>query len=103
MNSNKLSNFNAMIFDELDSAETKHPKFCDRLCESGGWSMVEKHYKEYNDNCKEYLGNMLFLEEFSEALNAYDHGDKQHCLQELAQCGAVILRMMEFVDKETKA
>ena len=92
-----------LICKEFEKACTKHPKFCDRLCESGGWSMVEKHYKEYNDNCKEYLGNMLFLEEFSEALNAYDQGEKQHCLQELAQCGAVILRMMQFVQDEMEA
>ena len=42
----------------------------------------------------------LFKEEFYEALNAYQKGDKEHALQELAQCGAVILRMMEVVDDE---
>jgi hypothetical protein len=35
-----------------------------------------------------------------EAFVAYKEGDKKHCLQELAQCGAVILRMMQFVQDE---
>jgi hypothetical protein len=33
-------------------------------------------------------------------MNAYQQGDKEHALQELAQCGAVIFRMMEFVESE---
>lgn len=35
-----------------------------------------------------------------EATEAWLQRDKEHCLEELAQCGAVILRMMEFVEKE---
>jgi hypothetical protein len=33
-------------------------------------------------------------------MNAYQQGDKEHALQELAQCGAVILRIMETIEKE---
>ena len=61
-----------MIYDELEKAEKKHPKFCD-------------HMTTYT----------LF-----ESLVAYKEGDKEHCLQELAQCGAVILRMMDFVKEQ---
>lgn len=39
-------------------------------------------------------------EEILEAFEAYKQGDLEHCLQELAQCGAVILRMMQFVQDE---
>ena len=48
----------------------------------------------------ESVDENVLLEEFAEAMNAYQHGDKKQCFQELAQCGAVILRMMEFVQKE---
>lgn len=42
----------------------------------------------------------ILMEEVAEAFNVYQHGDKEHALQELAQCGAVIIRMMEFVEGE---
>ena len=31
----------------------------------------------------------------------YQHGDKAQALQKFAQCGAVILRIMEFVEGES--
>ena len=40
------------------------------------------------------------MEEVAEAFAAYQQGDKEHALQELAQCGAVILRIMETIEKE---
>ena len=42
----------------------------------------------------------ILVEEINEAVVAFLQGDKEHCLQELSQCGAVILRMMEFVKEE---
>jgi hypothetical protein len=39
----------------------------------------------------------ILQEEITEAMLAFAEGDLSHCLQELAQCGAVILRTMEFV------
>ena len=36
-------------------------------------------------------------------MNAYKKGDKAHAMQELAQCGAVILRMMDYVQNEMEA
>jgi hypothetical protein len=39
-------------------------------------------------------------EEVYESIEAYLDGNLHFCMTELAQCGAVILRMMEFVQKE---
>ena len=40
------------------------------------------------------------MEEIAEAFNAYQHGDKQNALKEFSQCGAVIFRIMEHIQKE---
>ena len=48
---------------------------------------------------KEYADNVL-MEEVAEAFSAYQKGDKAQALQEFAQCGAVILRIMEKIEKE---
>lgn len=92
----------SMIIREHRNACKKHPKPFDILCEKGGWDMVAKHYKQANDSSETINGYMVLLEEVSEALEAYDKGELENCLTELAQCGAVILRMMQFVRDEIK-
>ena len=90
-----------MIYDELEKAEKKHPKFCDAITD-----VPIEDYRELEDSFKNensqapYYGDRILAEEFSEAFLAYLEGDKEHCLQELAQCGAVILRLMDFVKEE---
>lgn len=86
----------------FNEAVAKHPKLCDQLINpKTDWSWLELMQKHVNDvSAPPYYGENIFLEEFAEAMNAYQQGDKEHALQELAQCGAVILRMMEFVQKE---
>ena len=89
-----------MIHQELEKACAKHPKFCDELMPPGfDFSEDEKKWKKWNDEATTHYASDLFSEEFYEALNAYQQGDKEHCLQELAQCAAVILRMMQFVEE----
>ena len=44
-----------------------------------------------------YRDVAILHEEICKALEAYQKGEKAHALQELAQCGAVIIRMMDFV------
>lgn len=86
---------------EYVAACEKHPKFCDEVIPPGfDFSEEEKRWKKWNDEATIYYASDLFNEEFYEALNAYQQGDKEHALQELAQCGAVILRMMDFVQNE---
>lgn len=97
----KLNGYLVSIKEELQKAEKKHPKFCDELIPPGfDFDEDEKRWKKWNDEATTHYACDLFNEEFYEALNAYQHGDKAHALQELSQCGAVILRMMEVVDAE---
>lgn len=90
-----------MIYDELEKAEKKHPKLCDAMTD-----VTIEQYRELEDSIKKanshapYYGDDILSEEFNEAFVAYLEGDKDHCLQELAQCGAVILRLMDFVKEE---
>ena len=100
----KLKDFLFRIIDEHKVACRKHPKFCDFVVNPNtDWSWLEISQKRANDvSAPPYYGENILLEEFAEAMNAYQKGDKNHALQELAQCGAVILRIMETIEKEMK-
>lgn len=90
------------MYHEYWSAKEKHPKFCDAIIDptsSKSWAEAEYRVKLRNQRGPEYADNVL-MEEMAEALAAYEKGDKEHALQELAQCGAVILRIMETIEKE---
>lgn len=91
-----------LIEDELRHAVAKHPKFCDFVVNpKTDWSWLEITQKHANDvSAPPYYGENIILEEIAEAFNAYQHGDKQNALKEFAQCGAVILRIMETIEKE---
>ena len=100
----KLKGFLFKIIDEHKVACHKHPKFCDAIIEptsSKSWAEAEYRIKLRNQQGPEYADNVL-MEEMAEAFAAYEKGDKEHALQELAQCGAVILRIMETIEKEMK-
>ena len=94
-----------MIQAEYYKAVAKHPHFCDTfLSKLGGAKNL--------DVCLSILRHGLNLDasaqrvldiEILEALVEYNNGNLDACLTELAQCGAVILRMMEFVRKEKEA
>lgn len=90
------------IAREYWEAKEKHPKFCDFVVNPNtDWSWLEISQKHANDvSAPPYYGENIFLEEFAEAMNAFQQGDKEHALQEFAQCGAVILRIMETIEKE---
>ena len=89
-----------MIEAEFAAACEKHPKFCDVFAAPMSWESIERSLKTINSN-PPYCASELLDEEVAEAMVAHQQGDREHCLQELAQCGAVILRMMQFVE-ETK-
>lgn len=113
MNNKQLNEHLKTIKYELSYAEKKHTKFCDCL-DSGIKFFGSKNYQvarkslvedfqrdNYRLQQKNNLGAMDILnEEIHEACLSYVEGDLSHCLQELAQCGAVILRTMDFVKKE---
>lgn len=101
MNSEQFIKFRQMIESEFSKACIKHPKFCDKMTTYtlAGSRSAESMFKHYNSSAP-YYADELLKEELFEALTAYKEGDKAHCIQELAQCGAVILRMMDFVQNE---
>ena len=96
-----LNSFLIAIKTELKEAEGKHPKFCDEICDReidfGGFA---EYYKIVNDNSATHNANHILYEEVMDAMDAYNNKDYKQALKELAQCGAVILRMMEFVKKQ---
>ena len=98
----KLKGFLFKIIDEHKAASRKHPKFCDAVVNpKTDWSWIEISQKHANDvSAPPYYGENILLEEVAEAFNAYQKGDKAQALQEFAQCGAVILRIMETIEKE---
>lgn len=96
----KLKGFLFRIIDEHKAACLKHPKFCDKIKnENCDYRFFEARYKEHNSKGPYYALDLLH-EEIFEAMVAHQYNEKEHCLEELAQCGAVILRMMEVVDAE---
>ena len=93
-----------LICAEFEKACAKHPKFCDSMTNKSK-DAVRKALAELRIDNSEgpYYADRILHEEIAEALEAYLDGDLKHCLQELSQCGAVILRMMEFVQDEMEA
>lgn len=93
---------------ELARAKAKHPFFAHRAIDSldEGFAnslllmsrMVLKERIEIGD----VSGNDVILCELSEAKEAYSRKDYAHCTHELAQCAAVIIRMMEAVEEEAQ-
>lgn len=90
------------IENELRHAVAKHPKFCEGFIDDKTgmyWAYCEERIKARNEDHAPTAESVL-LEEVAEAFNAYQHGDKQNALKEFAQVGAVVLRCMEFIQKE---
>ena len=101
----KLKGFLFRIIDEHKAACRKHPDFASAIIDPSSrvsWAESEARIKLRNSRGPQCADNIL-MEEVAEAFNAYQHGDKQNALKEFAQCGAVILRIMEKIDEKGKA
>ena len=99
-----LKGFLFFVIDEHKAACRKHPEFCSAIIDpasSKSWIETERQIKLRNECGPEYA-DCILMEEMAEAFAAYEQGDKEHALQEFAQCGAVILRIMEKIEKEMK-
>ena len=101
MHTANKNKFLGMILDQLKKAEEKHPIFAD-VYSTKELRVVRKCLKDLRERNSDgpYKADTILYEEVAEATEAWLQRDKEHCLEELAQCGAVILRMMEFVEKE---
>lgn len=96
-----------MIEQEYAKACEKHPKFCDIMTRKSERYLArlealrKKHTTTIFKRKQVYSAEYILDEEIKEALHAYKANDYDLALQEFAQCGAVILRMMQYVE-ETK-
>ena len=91
------------VADALEHAKAEHPKFAQRLFLFGrledcsdylhSFRRELEHEKRTNSTC----AKTILTCEALEAEEAFMQGDYKHTLEELAQCGAVIVRMMEAV------
>ena len=99
----KENKFVFSILTELKKAKEKFPVFCDDFTGAREGFVLDEleHWRKVNSSAP-YHADAILNEEILEALEAYKQGDLKHCLQELSQCGAVIMRMMEYVAKEMK-
>lgn len=94
----------AAINKELTYAVGKHPHFADRFASSTTTLptvenlLAVAHAKSDAEGKSGDSFETTINEEVLESLEAYLKNDLDHAYQELAQCGAVILRAMEWVD-----
>lgn len=93
-----------LISSSLVKARTKHPKFCDVLTEGDKnyYEQLEDFIKNKNDNkdkAERTSADMILKEEIAEMFHAFTSGEKQKAKEEAADCIAVLVRIMEELDK----
>ena len=94
-----------MVEAELANAKRKHPHFIDHFT-----SVTAEEAGLCLDGLRAFLrtrvtfGEVAFQSvlmcEVLESIEAYTHGNFAHARQELAQCAAVCIRGMEFIEAE---
>lgn len=90
------------IFTELVKAVKKHPKFCDFAVDGRtDWAMLERMMKSKTE--APFFGENILLEEVAESMNAVKQGKLKEAYWELAQVGAVAIRLMKAVKAEAAA
>lgn len=97
----KYDDFLEMVMTEYKGAKEKHPVFADSFTAITTVEVAKRNenvLKSFNST-PPYLATHILNEEIAEAVTAYVQKDKPHCLQELAQCAAVIFRMADFVEE----
>ena len=94
-----------LVATELAAAKKKHPHFVDRMtCLSDVGADTHLNFARRSLDIEKKAGDVelrsVLVCEFYEALQAYTHCDLAHARQELAQCAAVCIRAMEYIEKE---
>lgn len=91
------------IIDQVRFAELKHPDFAKSFASTTTVlpavqnSLAVARAKSDSEAKEGYSFEATINEEILEALEAQLQGDYQHAYEELAQCGAVIIRAMEWI------
>lgn len=95
----------SLVLDELENAKRKHPHFIDDFCSLTS-SDSDRILSLHRERLAQYIDwkscdfHTVLLCEVYEAMQAYAHGDLAHARQELAQCAAVCIRGMEYIEGE---
>lgn len=89
------------------SAERKHPKICDNFCTKSKEDIASLlKIRQYLNDKAEGNGSSewyeVIREEVLEAVEAFNVGQYELCLKELAQVAAVAVRGMELVYRLTE-
>lgn len=109
MQTELLTTFTQMMLLELNKAESKYPVFCNNLFALDNDLQLTKlrlATARTRSNAEEeggYSFENTIQEELLEVLEAWGMKDYDACLEELAQCSAVILRAMEFVKQQSRS
>ena len=94
--------FLAKVDFAVVSAERKHPKICDEFCTKSKEDIASLlNIRRYLNDKAEGNGSSewyeVIREEVLEAVEAFNVGQYELCIKELAQVAAVAVRGMEFV------
>ncbi len=99
-------NYLKQIENALEHAKAKHPFFAHEPLPTLPSEYTRKRLAQDRKwlsraiEAKNVTGLDVLNCEVSEALDTYARGNLEHCLEELAQCAAVIVRVMEGVENE---
>ena len=91
-----------------DHACDKHPFFAHKAMldyrkeYTAAFLRHRREYLKYRINDRSVNGMDVLECEIAEALDSYANGEHAQCIHELYQCAAVIVRMVEMVEKETQ-
>lgn len=109
MDEKTLAECVSQILTELDKACTKYPGFCSVFLRKSVTLLsirdrLNRLRIASNDEGKdlEWSVQTTLDEEVTEAYEAYAEGDYEHCLEELAQVGCVVIRAMAWVHEHHK-
>lgn len=100
----------SLVLDELEKAKEKHPHFVDHFFlnepqfDVVGFALDDaRRLLNARTNAGIVNFEAVLRCEVWEAIEAYEKGDLAHARQELAQCAAVCIRGMEYIEKEMEA
>ena len=91
------------ILEHVNKAVEKHPKFCTSFCGRINDTIAEQKL-ELARTLRRVDPNAYHIlnEEVCEVLDAYSKGETEHAIDECYDAIAVLLRMVEFIQEETK-
>lgn len=99
MKDNHKFKFIDKFINAVQASEEKEPKLCDKIVNTAtSWEKLIPIMK-----CSElppvYAENIIFSK-IASAMNYYKIGCRNQAIQEFAECGAAIMRVMEIIETE---